>query len=243
MNWDERLVLCDQPFSFTNLYRSALATAELQRAEYRRNGISMAASAKFAPGTISSISTDLELVNSAISGKEDSFEELVRRYQRPITGYVFRMLGNYDSALDVTQEVFIKVYNSLTKYNAEYKFSTWLYRIAHNAAIDYLRRNSQFSQSLETENADGTYQLQLESSAPSPEKERERSEWRVEINNVVKCLPTTYRELIVLRHSQDLSYDEIADVTGLPLGTVKNRLFRAREMMRDMFIDRGFTGI
>lgn len=203
----------------------------------------MTAAATIALSSASGISTDLELVNSAILGREDSFEELVRRYQRPITGYVFRMLGNYESAMDVSQEVFIKVFNSLTKYSSEYKFSTWVYRIAHNAAIDHMRRNSQFSQSLETENADGTYQLQLESSAPSPEKERERSEWRVEINSVVKCLPAAYRELIVLRHSQDLSYDEIAEVTDLPLGTVKNRLFRAREMMREMFIDRGFTGI
>ena len=187
--------------------------------------------------------SDIELVVKAIAGKEDSFEELVRRYQRPITGYVFRMLGDYDSALDVSQEVFIKVYNSLAKYSSEYKFSTWLYRIAHNAAIDHMRRNSQPTQSLETESPDGSYQLQLESPNPSPEKDRERSEWRTEIDKVVKCLPAAYRELIVLRHSQDLSYDEIADVTGLPLGTVKNRLFRAREMMREIFIERGFTGI
>jgi len=186
---------------------------------------------------------DIDLVARAIAGREDGFEELVRRYQRPITGYVFRMLGDYDSALDVSQEVFIKVYNSLAKYSAEYKFSTWLYRIAHNAAIDHMRRNSVPQQSLETESADGTYHLQLESSTPSPEKDREWSEWRVEINSVVKCLPAAYRELILLRHSQDLSYDEIAEVTGLPLGTVKNRLFRAREMMRQIFVERGFDGI
>lgn len=187
--------------------------------------------------------TDVELIAKAIAGREDGFEELVRRYQRPITSYVFRMLGDYDSALDVTQEVFIKVYNSLHKYSAEYKFSTWLYRIAHNAAIDHMRRNSITGQSIETENADGTYQIQLESPGPSPEQDRERSEWRVEINNVVKCLPSAYRDLIMLRHSYDLSYDEIAEVTGLPLGTVKNRLFRAREMMREIFIERGFNGI
>ena len=187
--------------------------------------------------------SDLELISKAVAGREDGFEQLVKRYQRPITSYVFRMLGDYDSALDVTQEVFIKVYNSLSKYSSEYKFSTWLYRIAHNAAIDHIRRNSVVRQSLETEAADGTYQLQLESPGPSPEQDRERSEWRVEINHVVKCLPTAYRDLITLRHGQDLSYDEIAEVTGLPLGTVKNRLFRAREMMRQIFIERGFTGI
>ena len=187
--------------------------------------------------------SDLELIASAIRGREDGFEMLVKRYQRPIAGYIFRMLGDYEASLDVSQEVFIKVYNSLTRYSSEYKFSTWLYRIAHNAAIDHMRRNSVNAQSLETENADGTYQLQIECSKPTPEQDQERSEWRTEIETVVKRLPAAYRELILLRHSQDLSYDEIAGVTGLPLGTVKNRLFRAREMMREIFIERGFTGI
>jgi RNA polymerase sigma-70 factor (ECF subfamily) len=186
--------------------------------------------------------TDGELVVTAVTGRADSFEELVRRYQRPITSYVFRMLGDYESALDVTQEVFIKVYNSLGKYSSDYKFSTWLYRIAHNAAIDHMRRNSMNAMSLEAENHDGSYQIQLESGRPSPEQDHERTEWRNEIDSVVKCLPPSYKDLILLRHSRDLSYDEIAEVTGLPLGTVKNRLFRAREMMRQMFVDRGFSG-
>lgn len=187
--------------------------------------------------------TDVELITKAIGGREDGFEELVRRYQRPITAYIYRMLNDYESSLDVTQEVFIKVYNSLERYSSDYKFSTWLYRIAHNAAIDYMRRNSANLQSLETETADGAYQLQIESPLLTPEQERERSEWRSEIEAVVKCLPAVYRELILLRHAQDLSYDEIAEVTNLPLGTVKNRLFRAREMMREIFIERGFDGI
>lgn len=187
--------------------------------------------------------TDVELIAKAIRGREDGFEELVRRYQRPITAYVYRMLNDYESSLDVTQEVFIKVYNSLEKYSSDYKFSTWLYRIAHNAAIDHMRRNSANLQSLETENDEGAYQMQIESPLLTPEQERERSEWRSEIEAVVKCLPSVYRELILLRHAQDLSYDEIAEVTNLPLGTVKNRLFRAREMMREIFIERGFNGI
>jgi len=187
--------------------------------------------------------TDAELIGIAVSGRDDSFEELVRRYQRPIAGYVFRMLGNYDASLDVTQEVFIKVYKSLKRYSPEYKFSTWLYRIAHNAAIDHIRRNSVYTQSIETESKDGAYQLQFECPSPSPEIIRERKEWRHEIAEVIKRLQPAYRELIILRHSNDLSYDEIAEVTGLPLGTVKNRLFRAREHMRELFIERGFSGI
>lgn len=187
--------------------------------------------------------SDADLVSTAIGGVEAGFEELVRRYQRPIVSYVYRMVNDYDASLDVTQEVFIKVYNSLQRYSCDYKFSTWLYRIAHNAAIDHLRRNSVNAQSLETENGDGTYQLQIESPNPTPEQNQERTEWRSEIEKVVKQLPAAYRDLILLRHSRDMSYDEIADVTGLPLGTVKNRLFRAREMMRGLLIERGIDGV
>jgi len=186
---------------------------------------------------------DRELIAISIRGSEDTFEELVRRYQRPIVSYIYRMLNDYDGSLDVAQEVFIKVYKSLERYSSDYKFSTWLYRIAHNAAIDHIRKRSGKEQSLETENQEGTFQLQLESPRPNPEQDREQSEWRVEIESVVKCLPSVYRELIVLRHAKDLSYGEIAEVTDLPLGTVKNRLFRAREMMREMFVERGMKGI
>jgi RNA polymerase sigma-70 factor (ECF subfamily) len=186
---------------------------------------------------------DSELVSISLTGREESFEELVRRYQRPIISYTYRMIGDYEAALDVTQEVFIKVYNSLARYRQEYKFSTWLYKIAHNASIDYLRRHSVNEQSLEIEINNETFEIPLESKRLSPEQERERSEWRAEIDLVVQKLPAGYRELILLRHAQDLNYDEIAEVTGLPLGTVKNRLFRAREMMRQIFIERGITGV
>src|ERR687896_230494 len=99
---------------------------------------------------------DGELVTRAIAGREDGFEELVRRYQRPIVAYVYRMVGDYDSALDLAQEVFIKVYNSLERYRPEFKFSTWIYRISHNAAIDHLRRSdSSRTEDLEVEGEGG----------------------------------------------------------------------------------------
>jgi RNA polymerase sigma-70 factor (ECF subfamily) len=187
--------------------------------------------------------TDRDLVATAVSGVEGSFEELVRRYQRPISAYVYRMVGNYESALDLTQEIFIKVYSSLQRYRSEFKFSTWIYKIAHNAAIDHLRRTATREQSLVMGPENDQFDLPLESKRPSPEQESERKERRGEIESVVRALPSNYRELIILRHSQDLSYEEIVEVTGLPLGTVKNRLFRAREMMRQQFVDKGITGI
>jgi RNA polymerase sigma-70 factor, ECF subfamily len=184
---------------------------------------------------------DVELVQTAVAGREASFEELVRRYQRPIAAYVYRMVGDYDSALDLTQEVFIKVYNSLSRYRAEFKFSTWIYKIAHNAAIDHLRRHAVREQAITTSFDGERREVTIESRRPTPEQESERKERRSEIESVVQLLPSSYRELIVLRHSHDLSYEEMAEVTGLPLGTVKNRLFRAREAMRDLLVQRGIN--
>jgi RNA polymerase sigma-70 factor (ECF subfamily) len=184
---------------------------------------------------------DVELVQTAVAGREASFEELVSRYQRPIAAYVYRMVGDYDSALDLTQEVFIKVYNSLSRYRSEFKFSTWIYKIAHNAAIDHLRRHAVREHAL-TGSVDGDRaEVAIESRRLTPEQESERRERCSEIESVVQLLQPSYRELIVLRHSHDLSYDEIAEVTGLPLGTVKNRLFRAREAMRDLLLQRGIN--
>ncbi|MDQ3667731.1 MAG: sigma-70 family RNA polymerase sigma factor [Acidobacteriota bacterium] len=187
--------------------------------------------------------TDRDLVATATTGVEGSFEELVRRYQRPISSYVYRMVGDYEAALDLTQEIFLKVYGSLARYRSEFKFSTWIYKIAHNSAVDHLRRNAGRARSLSSGIEGDQYELPIESGSLSPEQESERKERRLEIEVVVRSLPNAYRELIVLRHSQDLTYEEIVEVTGLPLGTVKNRLFRAREMMRQQFIGRGITSM
>src|SRR5918911_5400924 len=179
-------------------------------------------SANVIPLNLSAVA-DCDLVAGAVAGREEGFEELVRRYQRPIAAYVYRMVGDYDAALDLAQEVFIKVYNSLTRYRPEFKFSTWIYRIAHNAAIDHLRRaGSARTEDLEVEAEGGrTFEKPLASRSLTPEQETERGERRAEIEEAVCQLQPAYRELIVLRHSHDLSYDEIAEVTGLPLGTVK----------------------
>lgn len=190
-----------------------------------------------------SAAPDRDLVASAASGIDGGFEELVKRYQRPISAYVYRMVGDYDIALDLTQEIFIKIYASLSRYRPEFKFSTWIYKIAHNASIDHLRRNAGRERSLSAGSESDQYDLPIESHGLSPEQQSERAERRAEIETVIRSLPMAYRELIVLRHSQDLTYEEIVEVTGLPLGTVKNRLFRARDMMRQQFLTRGITGI
>src|SRR3954464_14917548 len=139
---------------------------------------------------------DCDLVTRAIAGREDGFEELVRRYQRPIAAYVYRMVGDYDAALDLTQEVFIKVYSSLVRYRPEFKFSTWIYKIAHNASIDHMRRNSTREQALTSEVDGEEREMPVMSRKLSPEQESEKEERRAEIERVVRQLPATYRELI-----------------------------------------------
>ena len=140
-----------------------------------------------------SAAADRDLVVSAAQGFEGGFEELVRRYQRPISGYVYRMVGDYDAALDLTQEIFIKIYGSLSRYRPEFKFSTWIYKIAHNAAIDHLRRNTGRERSLISGTENDNYELPLESEGPSPEQQSEREERRVEIEIVVRSLAPGYR--------------------------------------------------
>src|SRR4029079_13434627 len=129
--------------------------------------------------------TDRDLVATAVSGVEGSFEELVRRYQRPISAYVYRMVGNYEAALDLTQEIFIKVYSSLSRYRAEFKFSTWIYKIAHNAAVDHLRRSATREQSLVIGPEGDQREVAIESRRLTPEQESEQRERRSEIESVV----------------------------------------------------------
>src|SRR6201989_2891575 len=137
---------------------------------------------------------DRELVAHSLAGADSCFEELVKRYQRPFFFYVYRMVGNYESALDLTQEIFIKVYNSLDRYRPEFKFSTWIYKIAHNSAVDHLRRTATREQSLIGDYQDEHSKLPIESTRPSPEQESERKERRIEIESVVRTLPASYRE-------------------------------------------------
>src|SRR5690349_22615808 len=141
--------------------------------------------------------SDRDLVATAVSGVEGSFEELVRRYQRPISAYVYRMVGNYESALDLTQEIFIKVYSSLRRYRSEFKFSTWIYKIAHNAAIDHLRRTATREQAVTSGFDTDRRDTPVEGRRLTPEQESERKARRSEVEMVVEMLPRAYLELIV----------------------------------------------
>jgi RNA polymerase sigma-70 factor (ECF subfamily) len=177
---------------------------------------------------------DLELIAAALQGVEAAFEGLVQRYQRGIVNYIYRMAGNYETALELAQETFLKVYLSLKEYNSEYKFSTWIYRIAHNQTVDLLRRKRPRAIPIDApiETEEGPQPRQFATKDPSALETMIESEEWARIAGAIAALPEGLRELIVLRHVNLRSYEEIARITGLPLGTVKNRIFLGRGELR-----------
>jgi RNA polymerase sigma-70 factor (ECF subfamily) len=175
-------------------------------------------------------------VRRILAGEEDLFEILVRRYQARVLAHVSRLVGNREDAMDLSQEVFIKVFGALDRYNPEFKFSTWLFRIAGNAAIDHLRKRRPRTIPLEQPDPKGDQRVsstEYKSPDPDPYSELRNSERGRAISRAIAELPPEFRELISLRHFAGLSYEEIASVKNMPLGTVKNKLFRARAVLKD----------
>jgi len=182
---------------------------------------------------------DEDLVAAVLAGDRDRFGDLVERYQGRLVNYLYRLLRNLDEAHELAQEVFLKVYQALDRYDSRYRFSTWLFRVAQNAAIDQIRRRRlklvPIHRQEEGDEEGRDWDL------PGPERgpyrhlrNRERGE---AIQQAIDGLPWEYRELIVLRHYGELSYEEIAGVKGMPLGTVKNKLFRGRQMLKEKLAD------
>ena len=182
----------------------------------------------------SPLRSDEEIVRTVVAGTAGDYEELIRRHQKPLVNFLFRMVGDFELALDMAQEVFTKAYFALPRYDERFRFTTWLYRIASNNAIDHLRRHRPPTISLDQPHrvGEGEVSLELPSPAPSPVEELEYHETSRRIQKAIGRLPASYRQLLLLRHVHQLRYDEIADVASLPLGTVKNRIFRARLLLR-----------
>jgi RNA polymerase sigma-70 factor (ECF subfamily) len=184
--------------------------------------------------TKSSGSDDAKLVRRALRGDRGAFETIVRKYQQSMLNYVSRMVREREMALDVSQEVFLRAYAALPSYRPEYKFSTWLFRIASNYLIDYWRKKKIVVVSLDQpvdENDDGCT-LQVADEAASVIRDYERMELRAKLDAAMDRLPVHLRELFVWRHVNGMSYEEMAEIKKLPVGTVKNRVFQAKEMMR-----------
>lgn len=182
--------------------------------------------------------TDQEVVTLARKGIEAAYRELVRRYERPVFSLIFRMVRNRELAEDLSQETFIKVLNALDSYRPEYKFSSWVFKIANNAAIDHLRRRELDTLSLEGSPHAETPQmveataLQIGERGETQLEEVENKELGGEIERAIAKLRPEYRTCILLRHVEGRAYEEIAEILNLPLGTVKTYIHRARNELR-----------
>jgi RNA polymerase sigma-70 factor (ECF subfamily) len=184
----------------------------------------------------SSLPEDQALVRRALRGDRRAFETIVRKYQQPMLNYLGRMVGEREMALDVSQEVFLRAYASLGTYRPEFKFSTWLYRIASNYLIDYWRKKKIAAVSIDQplDDEEGGRTIQVADETASVVRTLELKELRERLEAALAQVPAHLRELFVWRHVNGLSYEEMAEIKGLPLGTVKNRVFQAKEMMKSL---------
>lgn len=182
---------------------------------------------------------DADVARLAQQGREAAFRELVRRYERPVFSLVFRMVRDSATAEDLAQDTFIKVLNHIDKYRPEFKFSSWLFKIANNVAIDHLRRRQ-----LDTISMDGSpnaataadveaTSFDIADKGESALDLMEAKELGSAIELAIGKLRPEYRACIMLRHVEDRSYEEIAATLDLPLGTVKTYIHRARHQLRE----------
>lgn len=180
------------------------------------------------------MSKEAELLKSAKAGSLPAFEELVLCYEKKIYNYCHRMTNNSHDAEDLTQEVFIRVYRSLRSFKGSSQFTTWVYRIAHNICIDRYRRARIPFVSLSSGGfEDDERDMDLPSCDPSPEDKVISMEEQQMILKCITKLKPKYRSVIVLRDIQHFSYEEIADILNLPMGTVKSQISRARTTLRE----------
>ncbi|MDG0973404.1 MAG: sigma-70 family RNA polymerase sigma factor [Crocinitomicaceae bacterium] len=180
---------------------------------------------------------DLGLVEKAKNGDQAAFAELMDRYRESVYFMLLKMIKNSDDAEDLTIEAFGKAFNRLEQYSPSYAFSTWLFKIASNNCIDFIRKKRVYLTSMDHAyaNSDGdSVRIDVESNTLDPEEEIIKDQKVKMMRLVVSKLKPRYRELIEKRYFQELSYEEIAQEMDLPLGTVKAQLFRARDFLANM---------
>lgn len=181
---------------------------------------------------------DLKIIESCLLGNTQMFSRLIDNYKNMVYNLAYRMSNNSQEAEDISQEAFLRAYQSLARFNPSYKFSTWLYQITLNIIRDKFKRKEIDSVSLDTpiETDDSEYYLQPADFTNNPEQIIAQKENLRVIQQAILSLPLKYREVIVLRHLQDLSYIEIVNILKLPTGTVKVRLYRAREQLKKILL-------
>jgi RNA polymerase sigma-70 factor (ECF subfamily) len=175
-----------------------------------------------------------QLIEEAQAGDQAAYTELVKRFEPQVLAVCLKMVHNHETARDLTQETFVKAFGALDSFDRSFTFSTWLYKIARNTCIDHFRRCKLETYSLDAplRTRDGQMERDFPSSTHTPERYLLLKERGRLITEAIESLPNKYREVIKLRHTQELPYEEIADILNVPLGTVKARLFRARELLK-----------
>jgi len=181
--------------------------------------------------------SDHALIEATRRGDETAFAEIVDRYRGPITNYLYRFLGDYEEAVDLSQETFVRLYFAVDRYHTEYAFSTYIYRIATNLAISELRRRKRRRMlsltGLFQSDEDGSVDFQPPDNRSLPDKDLIEDERSRQIQRAIAALPDKYRAPIVLREIEERTYEEIAEILGLGLGTTKSRISRARGLLKE----------
>ncbi|MCB0727426.1 MAG: sigma-70 family RNA polymerase sigma factor [Ignavibacteriae bacterium] len=183
---------------------------------------------------------DIALIDEALSGKQSSYEKLMKKYYQMIYNLVYRMISKKEDVEDLTQEAFIKAFNSLQNFDKQFAFSTWLFKIATNNAIDYLRKKKLYTFSIDKEIQadDSDYKFEIPDHENKPDKHILDDQLKQIINEAIETLPPKYKSVIVLRHKEEKEYEEIAKELKIPLGTVKAHIFRGRELLNKYLKDK-----
>jgi RNA polymerase sigma-70 factor (ECF subfamily) len=182
--------------------------------------------------------TDQQVVELARKGREPAYRELIGRYQRPVFSLIYRMVRDREKSEDLTQETFIKVLNAIERYDPSYKFSSWIFKIAHNTSLDHLRKKEPETLSMQgspharTDAEIEASSINPESHGHNPEEYTSNRELGSEIDQAIARLRPEYRTAIILCHVEGRAYEEIAEIMDVPLGTVKTYIHRARNDLK-----------
>ena len=181
--------------------------------------------------------SDMVLAQQALSGEQDSFEMLVRRYSTPLFNFICRFLGDYDQACDVLQQVFMRFYTSLPNLGTDEPFKPWLFQVARNCCVDELRRRKRYAihfSQLETENSEGetTFLSDMADPSPLPEEIMERHDLQHMLQGAIQSLPPKFRDVVTLRYLAQLSFSEIGKTLNMPEATAKTYFHRAKVLLR-----------
>ncbi|AIE86205.1 sigma-70 family RNA polymerase sigma factor [Fimbriimonas ginsengisoli] len=181
---------------------------------------------------------DQILVNRAQQGDRAAFNVLVRKHEAKAYQYAFRLTRSADEAADVVADAFVRVYNAIGNFKGQSAFSTWIYRIVTNCYLDARKKDKGRTTSLESTiiTEDGEIERQIEDPSPNPHQEMELSERDERVQEAISMLPDYQRAMIVMYHSEEMSYEDISAALDLPIGTVKSRLNRARISLRDILV-------